>query len=86
MKKPDKSIEYQCLFFYKKKKMTTLTVAVPSQVAKKYGNKIVDYRELLRFIEEKMWVDVDVTPKMKMEDLYTLIKKSDGGKMAKASK
>ena len=66
--------------------MTTLTVSVPSQVAKKYGNKVVDYRELLRFIEEKMWVDVDVTPKMKMEDFYTLIKKSDGGKVAKTSK
>ena len=66
--------------------MTTLTVSVPSQIAKKYGNKVVDYRELLRFIEEKMWVDIAVTPKMKMEDFYTLIKKSDGGKVAKTSK
>lgn len=66
--------------------MTTLTVSVPSNVAKKYGNQIVDYRELLRFIEEKMWVDVDVTPKMKMEDFYSLLKNSDGGKTAKASK
>lgn len=66
--------------------MTTLTVSVPPQVAKKYGNKIVDYRELLRFIEEKMWIDIDVTPKMKMEDFYSLIKKSDGGKTTKTSK
>ena len=66
--------------------MTTLTVAVPSQVAKKYGNKIVDYRELLRFIEEKMWVDIDVTPKMKMKEFYTLIQKSNGGKTTKTSK
>ena len=66
--------------------MNTLTVAVPSKVAKKYGTQIVDYRELLRFIEEKMWIDIDVTPKMRMEDFYTLIKKSDGGKMAKTSK
>ncbi len=43
--------------------MNTLTVSVPSKVAKNYGKQIVDYRELLHFIEEKMWVDVDVTPK-----------------------
>jgi hypothetical protein len=66
--------------------MNTLTVSVPSKVAKKYGKQIVDYRELLHFIEEKMWVDVDVTPKMKMEEFYTLIKKSDGGKTTKNSK
>lgn len=66
--------------------MNTLTVSVPFKVAKKYGNQVVDYRELLRFIEEKMWVDIDVTPKMKMADFYTLIKKSDGGKTTKASK
>lgn len=66
--------------------MNTLTVSVPSKVAKKYGNQIVDYRELLRFIEEKMWVDIDVTPKMKMKEFYTLIQKSDGGKTTKAGK
>lgn len=66
--------------------MNTLTVSVPSKVAKKYGKQIVDYRELLRFIEEKMWVDIDVSPKMKIEEFYTLIKESDGGKMVKASK
>ncbi|MEI7562790.1 MAG: hypothetical protein WCJ39_03630 [bacterium] len=66
--------------------MNTLTVSVPSKVAKKYGNQIVDYRELLRFIEEKMWVDTDVNPKIKMEDFYTLIKKSDGGKTTKTGK
>ncbi len=57
--------------------MNTLTVTVPTKVAKKYGNQIVDYRELLRFIEGKMWVDIDVTPKMKLEKFYTLICKSD---------
>jgi hypothetical protein len=66
--------------------MNTLTVTVPSNVAKKYGNKVVDYRELLRFIEEKMWVDIDVTPKMKIEEFYKLIKKSDGGKVVKNNK
>lgn len=66
--------------------MNTLTVAVPPKIAKKYGKKIVDYRELLRFVEEKMWVDADVTPKMKMEEFYKLIKKSDGGKATKTSK
>jgi len=65
--------------------MNTLTVSVPSKVAKKYGKQIVDYRELLRFIEEKMRVDINVSPKMKMEDFYRLIKKSDGGKTTKAS-
>lgn len=66
--------------------MNTLTVSVPAQVAKKYGNKIVDYKELIRFIEEKMWTDIDVKPKMKMEDFYMMIKNSDGGKPTKASK
>lgn len=66
--------------------MNTLTVSVPSKVAKKYGSQIVDYRELLRFIEEKMWIDIDVTPKMKMEDFYTLIQKDNGGKTTKTSK
>ena len=65
--------------------MNTLTVSVPAKIAKKYGKQIVDYKELLRFIEEKMWIDIDVTPKMKMEEFYTLIKKSDGGKTTKAS-
>jgi len=66
--------------------MNTLTVSVPPKVAKKYGNQIVDYRELLRFIEEKMWVDIAITPKMKMKEFYTLIKKSDGGKTTKTGK
>ena len=68
------------------KVMNTLTVSVPSKVAKKYGNKVVDYRELLRFIEEKMRIDVEVTPKMSMDDFYTMIKESDGWKMVKDSK
>ena len=66
--------------------MNTLTVAEPPKVAKKYGNKRVDYRELLNFIEEKMWVDIDVNPKMKMSDFYDVVKKSNGRKVAKTSK
>jgi len=65
--------------------MNTLTVAVPSKVAKRYGSKVVDYRELLRFIEEKMRVDIDVSPKMKMEKFYEMIKKNNGGKVAEVS-
>ncbi|MEX0596944.1 MAG: hypothetical protein WD512_10655 [Candidatus Paceibacterota bacterium] len=61
--------------------METVTVAVPPQIAKKYGKKVVDYKELLAYVEEHLWVDVDVNPKMKMEDFYALIK--DGTKATK---
>jgi hypothetical protein len=33
-------------------KMTTITVEVPLEIAKRYGKKIVSYKELLRSIEE----------------------------------
>jgi len=54
--------------------MDTIKVSVPAKLAKKYGKKIVNYKELLAYVEEHMWVDIDVNPKMKMEDFYALLK------------
>ena len=66
--------------------MNTITLSVPKEVADKYGNKIVDYKELLEFFETRLWVETELQPKMKMEDFYNLVKNSDGWNMAKNSK
>ena len=54
--------------------MNTITVAVPKEIAQKYGSKIVNYSDLLDFVAESLWIDADVQPKMEMKDFYALVK------------
>ena len=65
--------------------MNTITLSVPKDIAEKYWNKVVDYKELLEYLETKLWVDINVQPKIKMEDFYNIVKDSDGWKVAKNS-
>ena len=66
--------------------MNTITVEVPTQIAKKYWKKIVNYNELLKSIEEGLWIDFEVKPKIEMKDFYNLVKNGDGWKMVKNRK
>ncbi len=66
--------------------MNTITLSVPKDIAEKYWKKIVDYKELLEYLETKLWIDTNVQPKIKMEDFYNIVKNSDGWKVAKNSK
>jgi len=66
--------------------MNTITVEVTKDIAKKYWNNVVNYKDFFKTIEELLWQDINVTPKMKMEDFYEVLKKSDGKEMAKNNK
>jgi len=66
--------------------MNTITVEVTKDIAKKYGNSVVSYKAFLKIVEELLWKDTVVSPKMKMKDFYELVKQSDGQKTAKDSK
>ena len=56
--------------------MNTITVEVPEKIAKKYGKKSVKREKLLEVLDEYLWVDIPVQPKMEMSKFYKAVKES----------
>ncbi len=53
--------------------MNTITVQVPEKIAQKYGKKSVKWEKLLEALEEYLWVDIPLKPKMEISKFYKLI-------------
>ena len=43
------------------------------EIAKRYGEKVVSYKDFLSAIEEDLWTDVKVEPKMTLEQFYQFL-------------
>lgn len=56
--------------------MNTITVEVPEKIAQKYGKKSVKREKLLEVLDEYLWVDIPVQPKMEMSKFYKAVKES----------
>ncbi len=61
--------------------MNVLTVAVPEEIAQKYADQILDYRELVRIVEEGMWVDTPLQDPILMEDFLSQLKNTKDGEI-----
>jgi hypothetical protein len=59
--------------------MNTITVAVPKDIAQKYGKQVVNYSDLFDLVAEHLWIDAKLQPTMKMKDFFDLVKNSDHG-------
>lgn len=53
----------------------TVSVQVPSKIAKEFKNKTVYFFELYNRLEKENWIDENLEKPMEMKDFYNLLSK-----------
>ena len=57
--------------------MSTISVEIPTNIAKRFGKKDkINYFDIINDYENNWWIDFDVEPKMEMSKFYNLLKQS----------